>query len=89
MADNKHNRGAAVERQPGPQNLLRTMEEELGSGQVVSRKHRVAQVGAEVKGTPACNACRCMAKWPLTREKLDYIYKINKNLDTHRHAMHR
>lgn len=61
-ADNKHNRGAAVERQPGPQNLLRMTEEASGSGQVVACEHRVAQEGAEVAGTSACNACRCKAK---------------------------
>ena len=60
-ADNKHNRGAAVE-QPGRQNLLRTMEEASGSGQVVACEHRVAQEDAEVVGTSAYNACRCMAK---------------------------
>ena len=62
-ADNKHSRGAAVERQPaGPQNLLRKMEEASGSGQVVACARRVAREGAEGVGTSACNACRCMAK---------------------------
>ena len=60
--DNRHNRGAAVERQPGPQNLLRTMEEASGSGQVVACARRVAPEGVEVVGTSACNACRCMAR---------------------------
>lgn len=61
MADNRHNRGVAVE-QPGPRSLLRRMEEAWGSGQVAACAHHVAQEGVEVVGTSACNACRCTAK---------------------------
>lgn len=61
MADNRHNRGVAVE-QPGPRSLLRRMEEAWGSGQVAACAHHVAQEDVEVVGTSACNACRCTAK---------------------------